>query len=83
MWFVVDRGGTLCIACGGYKLIHINPHETGVNLQHCFVVLYIYILLCGNSCTWAHDVREEGMRRAHCIVFMITYVLCSSCFCKI
>ena len=38
MWFVVDRGGTLCIACGGYKLIHINPHETGVNLQHCFVV---------------------------------------------
>ena len=31
MWFVVDRGGTLCIACGGYKLIHINPHETGVN----------------------------------------------------
>ena len=33
MWFVVDRGGTLCIACGGYKLIHINPHETGVNLR--------------------------------------------------
>ena len=49
MWFVVDRGGTLCIACGGYKLIHINPHETGVNLQHCFVVyiyIYIYIRVC-------------------------------------
>ena len=50
MWFVVDRGGTLCIACGGYKLIHINPHETGVNLQHCFVVLYIYIYIYMRVC---------------------------------
>ena len=59
MWFVVDRGGTLCIACGGYKLIHINPHETEVNLQHCFVVLYIYIYICVFVCYHGNNVPSR------------------------
>ena len=60
MWFVVDRGGTLCIACGGYKLIHINPHETGVNLQRCFVVLYIYIYIYTCLCVIMETMCPPG-----------------------
>ena len=50
--------------------------------------------LCGNSCTWAHDVRFQVPKCMSChkaivvitgghIVFMITYILRSSCFCEI
>ena len=50
--------------------------------------------LCGNSCTWAHDVRLHIAGRAHCFhifighivfgrVFMIAYILCSSCISEI
>ena len=39
--------------------------------------------LCGNSCTWAHDVRLHITGTNETYIFMITYISCSSCFCEI
>ena len=72
--------------------IYIFGHLTLTYKVCIYIYIYIYIYnhennmpsrlspqwLCGNSCTWAHDVRLGGH-----IVFMITYILRSSCFCEI